>query len=235
MQCGRIVSRNWVVSMRPQLSFQRQVATIALKASSSLGFVLAGGSALREHGMTDRPTEDVDLFTNNADPADFSSAVMSVREALKHAGISSEVRRQFETFASMQLESAEGDSVVLEMGLDWRAKAEGVMLAIGPVLHRDDAVANKVLAVLGRALPRDFLDLDAIIGSSDYSIERIFELATHADPGFNAKYFLVALRAISGITAQRVERYGVSEDEWLGITRRVESFAQEVERLYRAE
>jgi hypothetical protein len=32
---------------------------------------------------------------------------------------------------------------------------------VGPVLHSDDAVANKVCALFGRALPRDFLNVDA--------------------------------------------------------------------------
>jgi predicted nucleotidyltransferase component of viral defense system len=32
------------------------------------------------------------------------------------------------------------------------------MLEIGPVLQSDDAVANKMAALYGRALARDFLD-----------------------------------------------------------------------------
>ena len=44
---------------------QREVARIAL--DSLEGFALAGSGAIREHGVIDRPTEDVDLFTANAD------------------------------------------------------------------------------------------------------------------------------------------------------------------------
>jgi hypothetical protein len=50
------------------------VARIAL--DSVEGFALAGSGAIREHGVIDRPTEDVDLFTANADEEAFSVAIM---------------------------------------------------------------------------------------------------------------------------------------------------------------
>jgi hypothetical protein len=66
---------------------------------------------------------------------------------------------------------------------DWRAH-DPVQLAVGPVLHSDDAVANKVCALFGRALPRDFLDVDAVIMSGRYTREQLLELAAEADHGF---------------------------------------------------
>lgn len=42
--------------------FQRTITRIALDACADAGFVLAGGSALREHGITNRPTADIDLL-----------------------------------------------------------------------------------------------------------------------------------------------------------------------------
>jgi predicted nucleotidyltransferase component of viral defense system len=52
---------------------------------------------------------------------------------------------------------ADGAEEKVELSVDWRAH-DPAQLAIGPVLHADDAVANKVCALFGRALPRDFLD-----------------------------------------------------------------------------
>ena len=48
----------------PVSEFHRQVAAIALAAAARHGFALAGGNALMAHGIIDRPTEDVDLFTD---------------------------------------------------------------------------------------------------------------------------------------------------------------------------
>ena len=42
-----------------EVAVQRQVARIALAGVD--GIALAGSGAIREHGMIDRPTEDVDL------------------------------------------------------------------------------------------------------------------------------------------------------------------------------
>jgi len=43
---------------------QREVATIALRTAARHGFALAGGNALIAHGIIDRPTDDVDLFSD---------------------------------------------------------------------------------------------------------------------------------------------------------------------------
>lgn len=43
----------------------RELAEIALRAAGvGYGLALAGGYAVREHGMGDRPSGDVDLFTD---------------------------------------------------------------------------------------------------------------------------------------------------------------------------
>ncbi len=46
------------------------LARIGLAATQGYGFALAGGYALAAHGLVDRATEDVDLFTNHLDPVD---------------------------------------------------------------------------------------------------------------------------------------------------------------------
>ncbi|SHE24479.1 hypothetical protein [Actinomyces glycerinitolerans] len=43
---------------------QRRITRLALEAAGEeSGFTLAGSGAIREHGLIDRHTEDVDLFT----------------------------------------------------------------------------------------------------------------------------------------------------------------------------
>jgi hypothetical protein len=58
-----------------------RVATAALRAAADHGFALAGSNALIAHGLTQRPTLDVDLFTDQehgveaaADDGDGNSA-----------------------------------------------------------------------------------------------------------------------------------------------------------------
>ncbi|MGH3706973.1 MAG: hypothetical protein ACRDRU_27550 [Pseudonocardiaceae bacterium] len=53
----------------------REFVRIGLGVTCDYGFALAGGYALVTHGLVDRPTEDVDLFTNRLDPVEFGRAV----------------------------------------------------------------------------------------------------------------------------------------------------------------
>lgn len=48
----------------PVSKLHAQVASVALTAAARHGFALGGGNALLAHGIITRPTQDVDLFTN---------------------------------------------------------------------------------------------------------------------------------------------------------------------------
>jgi hypothetical protein len=48
----------------PVTELHRQVAVIALRAAAGHGFALGGGNALLAHGIIDRPTQDVDVFSD---------------------------------------------------------------------------------------------------------------------------------------------------------------------------
>ena len=73
-----------------------------------------------------------------------------------------------ETFARLLLTDAStvgAEPEKLELSADWRAH-DPIVLSIEPVLHPDDAVANKMMcALFGRAEVRDFLDIDAVVQS----------------------------------------------------------------------
>jgi hypothetical protein len=46
--------------------FEAEIARVALAAAGRHGFALVGGQALIAHGLISRPTEDVDLVTDEA-------------------------------------------------------------------------------------------------------------------------------------------------------------------------
>jgi hypothetical protein len=48
----------------PVSDLHRRVAAVALAAAAEHGFALGGGNALLAHGVISRPTQDVDLFTD---------------------------------------------------------------------------------------------------------------------------------------------------------------------------
>ena len=72
----------------PVDDFHREIAEIALRAAAKHGFALGGGNALIAHGIVDRRTEDVDLFTDEDDGV--TAAAGAVEEAITAAGFAAE-------------------------------------------------------------------------------------------------------------------------------------------------
>jgi Nucleotidyl transferase AbiEii toxin, Type IV TA system len=193
----------------------RTIAEIALAAAGSYGLALAGGYAVRAHGLGSRPSGDVDLFTDWQRRADFPAATDTVISALEKRGYTVNVAVRGDTFARLLVHvpgGADAEPEKVELAADWRAHPP-VLLAVGPVLHPDDAVANKMCALYGRALARDFLDVYAAVASGRYTQERMLELAANADTGFDPVMFADALGALAQITDAAFAEYGTSPEE----------------------
>jgi hypothetical protein len=60
-----------------------------------------------------------------------------------------------------------------------------------------------------RALPRDFLDVDAAVMSGRYTREQLLELAAEADHGFDRLLFADALGALTQITDAAFAEYRI--------------------------
>src|SRR5689334_22535823 len=170
----------------------RRIAEVALRAAEPYGFCLAGGYAVQQHGLVDRRSEDVDLFTTAG--ADFGAAVEAVTSALRADGLAVDLVRRADTFARLRAEDG-GTAANLDLGVDWRAHPPA-RLEIGPVLHVDDAVANKVCALYSRAAVRDYIDVHGILTSGRYSSDELLRIAAEHDPGFDGAMFAEALRAV---------------------------------------
>ena len=72
---------------------QRSIARLAFQAAGAhSGFALAGSGAIREHGLIDRPTEDVDLFTVQSVVQEFGPALDRIVHSLHEAGYKIDAR-----------------------------------------------------------------------------------------------------------------------------------------------
>ncbi|MEH1017995.1 nucleotidyl transferase AbiEii/AbiGii toxin family protein, partial [Micromonospora sp. CPCC 206060] len=188
--------------------FHERLARTGLAAAHRYGFALAGGYAVQAAGLLERPSEDVDLFTAWDRREEFSTAVTAVVHAYRVDGLTVDVERQYEMFARLAVTDGLPVSKV-ELGVDWRAN-EPVLMAIGPVLHPDDAVANKMSALYGRAFARDFVDIDATLQSDRYTHETVLNLAERADRGFDRRVFADALGQASLLDPDDFAQYGVT-------------------------
>ena len=208
------------------LAEQRAITEIALAAVADRGFVLAGAGAIREHGLIDRPTEDVDLFTVVVDADVLASSARSVVEALRGAGYAAELSMSAQLFARISVAGAR-TVVTVDMGVDWR-RDPPAELEVGPVLSRADAIANKVLAVYGRMEARDYLDLDAIRRSGVMSDAELLESARERDPGFDVDVFAGLLARVETLSPLEVAAYGVTGEALADVSKRLASWAREL-------
>lgn len=138
-------------------------------------------------------------------------------------GLQVETDLQNASFARLDVRSA-AESAKVELGLDWR-KNEPIHLAVGPVLHPDDAVANKVCALFGRAEVRDYIDVDAILASGQYTEDELLSLARDHDPGFDQSRFAEALAAIDRLPDSLFQPYGMSPENAAALRERMHAWA----------
>ena len=192
--------------MAGSVEHQREVTRLLLSVIDDIGFALAGSGAIREHGVTTRPTEDVDLFTTNIGAQRFDQAIeLAVATLDGHGYRVVEVRRA-ELYARLHVTVPDGHDLEVDFGIDWRA-SEPVRLDVGPVLALPDAVANKVGALYGRAEVRDYLDVDAIRQSAAYTDEELLDLAAEHDPSFEPQMFASLLARVRELTDADVVEY----------------------------
>jgi hypothetical protein len=186
-----------------------RLAEIGLRVAGRYGFALAGGYAVQVHGILDRPSEDVDLFTAWDRRGEFAVAVSAVVDALSTAGYPVEVTQRFETFARLMVSDpiARHEPYKVELAANWRSHPP-VMMDIGPVLHLDDVVAGKMSALFSRAEPRDFLDVDAAVTTGRYSREQLLVLAEQADAGFDPRTLADLFAVLERYPDRRFAAYG---------------------------
>lgn len=207
--------------------FQARVTSLLLEALEGSGFVLAGAGAIRAHGLTDRPTEDVDLFaTPGIGEEEFHSAVATGEEALRESGLIVVRLRDFPTFARLHVDDSNEGLVALDVdfAVNWRADPP-VQMRMGPVLSELDAVAGKLSAVYSRGEVRDFLDLDAIRSSGRYADEELLALGREHDAGFDRAMFAAQLSHITHIKPTRAEQYNVTPEAFEQIQQRTMNWA----------
>ncbi len=204
------------------VAVQREVARIALAGVD--GFALAGSGAIREHGMIDRPTEDVDLFTTSQDVSEFSAAVDQVTEQLRGSGFTVDQVRRAAQFARLHVATSDGRQLDVDLGVDWR-QDDPVRLDVGPVLSLADAVGNKVSALYSRGEARDYLDVDAIRRSGRFSDAELVTAAAERDAGFEVGMFAQQLAGVGRLTLRDVRGYGVTAEDLEGVKTRCTRWA----------
>lgn len=209
---------------------QDRLVRVGLARLDRYGFALAGGYALQAHGLVQRMSEDIDLFTDHRDPSHFVEAIEVVLEAYQEGGLEVTVLQQTDTFARLQAaEPATGATATIDLAADARQKAP-IRVELGPVLAETDAVASKVAAVFSRGYARDYIDLAGILASGRYRPEQLMGMASAVDPGFVTSIFAEALAAVDRFPDEEFARYGLDAAQITGVRSAMRSWSAQLQR-----
>ncbi len=177
---------------------QDQIVRAAAELPEARTVALAGGGAMILHGFVDRATHDIDLFTE-IDDAEAVRVTAALRAALLDRGLRTrDADRPPADHRFVVIDPTDGNECLVEVFADGGRLRSPVILDSGPALHPDDLAADKVLALWGRARPRDFYDVRALM--QHYSAQDLLILAAAKDAGFTTPTFVDALNAISRLT-----------------------------------
>lgn len=207
-------------------AFQLDIARLALAVARDHGFVLAGGHALIAHGIVSRPTEDVDLFTDQPDGVHDAAGL--VVDALRAAGLdvreiarSVDLDELFDGFDHELIEfevTRAGQTARLQL-VRFERGHQPVDMGVGPVLHIDDVVATKVAALATRAEARDLIDVAGMLAR--YTRPELLALARHVEPSLTDDEFADAMRRLDRLDDTVFEDlYGLSAAQIAEVRRR---------------
>lgn len=206
---------------------QTLVARTALSALAQSGFALAVSGAIREHGITSRPTADVDLFTTPKDVAGFFGFDGQCRASVARCRAGSRRAVSVRPVRPLPREPCPGPVGRCRSG-GGLAGQEALQLGVGPVLDLEDAVTIKVLALYGRGAARDFLDVDAIRRSGRFNDRQLLRMCADHDPGFDLPAFAQQVGSVQSVDSRHVVSYGVGPQEWAAVQSRLAEWSQQI-------
>lgn len=218
----------------PVSDLHRRVAAVALAAARQHGFALGGGNALLAHGVISRPTQDVDLFTDQEHGVE--AAAGAVEAALRGAGFEAERQDQAagladlfpgmrEGLAEWVVTASSGAQMVLQLAYFDRGR-DPVVTDIGPVLDLEDVVGGKVCALASRVEPRDYADVAAVL--ERYSPGQLISFARRLDPGLTGRDFADAGRRLDQMDDRAFAEIGLSEPDITRLRERLAGWPRDV-------
>ena len=204
----------------PLTEFQTRLARM-LSAHRTPDSYLAGGSALHMEPNSKRYSNDLDFFHDSVERV--AEAFAEDRKLLEENGCLVTVDMAQPGYVRAVV-SREQDATKVEWAHDsaWRFMPVVRDERVGYVLHPIDLAVNKILALVGRDEPRDFLDV-CQIRKDLLPLGALCWAAAGKDPGFTPLSLLDLLR--------RRGRYRKEEFARLRLTEPVDLVAMKVEWL----
>jgi len=175
----------------PLTPFQESVARL-LATERSVDSYLAGGAAMHIEPNSKRYSNDLDYFHDSEERV--VSAFQADRDALEAKGYTVEVgMNQPGYIRAIVKKGLEATKVEWAHDTAWRFMPPLKHAVGGYLLHPVDLAVNKLLALVGRDEPRDFLDI-IYAHKAVLSLGALCWAAAGKDPGFTPMLLLNLLK-----------------------------------------
>lgn len=194
----------------------RRIIAVIQPVLEKYGFGLAGGNALRVHGLSHRQTRDINCFTQMQGV--IKQAVPEVEAALRNAGFGARptagagagLVRDWADWNARWTVTAGERRVLLELSIHDLLSPPVVIADIGPVLTVEDVLASKTLAMVDRAAARDFVDVFEALRQG-WTPEQLIALAWQLNPDdYDAEYFTQVPENLADLDDFEFEQYGLA-------------------------
>jgi Nucleotidyl transferase AbiEii toxin, Type IV TA system len=131
---------------------------VALPVCARYRLGIAGGYAMKAHGLVDRPSEDIDFATSH--PAPVEEITEALAADYRQAGCQARVLNTGGRFGHLDVALPSGAVCRVDI-LKEPLNYELAMMSFGPVLALADIVALKTGALHDRGVLRDVIDVHA--------------------------------------------------------------------------
>jgi hypothetical protein len=173
-------------------AYQIEIAKLFFSLPASGGSLLAGGGALLAQGLTARPTQDLDFFTQPG-AGDVGLARDQFLAAVSERGWTGDRVQDGGTFCRLLVHGSE--DLLIDLALDSGSGRPASASIAGPTFAPDELAGRKVIALFDRAAARDFVDVHGL--SRSFSKTERLDLAREIDSGFDLRVFIDMLGTLA--------------------------------------
>ncbi|MFF4926480.1 nucleotidyl transferase AbiEii/AbiGii toxin family protein [Kitasatospora sp. NPDC001261] len=205
-------------SLRPGPA-QLRLAALAAPVCDRYGLALAGGHALRAHGVAACPQDGLTLATGGADLPEVAAALGEAYRAAGGGAVERPGTPRLEQLTVRLALGGRSHSVELRkeplghrpVRFDLGAPGPDEPPAVLPVVALEDAAALTTALLVDRGMPRDLIDVHAL--TRCYREGELLALAAELDPDFQPAALAERLEALAEAADGRFRARGVPAGE----------------------
>lgn len=206
--------------------FHRRILDVALTVCDDLGLYLAGGYAVKAHGLVERPSQDLDFATDSLRP--LPEIIEITADTYRDAGFDVVITRGSPRMGQILVTDPMTEESCKVDFLKEPLQKKPVLIGSMRVVALDDLVGMKATALASRAAARDFIDVSAAARIYPFrEIERLIGLR-NGDEGIHPRQIVNRLEWLDGIDDDLLESYGLDQEQIREIRRFAVAWADEI-------